>query len=72
MLEEVKRECMSSSVRTTRRNWDDPETCPFCGAALADGGGAFVRHVETRDDCAVRFDAWRQRVAGDVGGEWTG
>jgi hypothetical protein len=63
---------MSSNVRAARRTWNDPETCPFCGAELSDGGQGFIDHVEASPACMASFDAWREQVAGDVGGEWTG
>lgn len=53
-------------------DWDNPDFCPFCGAALRDGGAGFVEHVEDAPDCRERFEAWRENVAGDVGGEWGG
>jgi hypothetical protein len=53
-------------------NWDDPDFCPFCGARLTDGGAGFMDHIETADTCRERFDDWRENIAGDVGGEWSG
>jgi len=53
-------------------NWDNPDFCPFCGAALADGGAGFMDHIEDADTCRERFETWRSNIAGDVGGEWSG
>ena len=63
---------MSTEATSPRRTWDDPETCPFCGTHLTDGGAGFIDHVAISDGCSARFDIWRQQVAGDVGGEWSG
>lgn len=52
--------------------WDRPDFCPFCGAALRDGGAGFVEHVGERETCRRRFEEWRENVADDVGGEWSG
>lgn len=52
--------------------WDGPEQCPFCGEALADGGPAFVEHLGTSPACAGGFEAWRDRVAEDIAGGWSG
>lgn len=51
-------------------DWSDPDRCPFCGAALPDGGPGFVDHGESAGECAVAFARWREGVAGDVEGEW--
>lgn len=51
--------------------WDDPDFCPFCGAALSDGGAGFIDHTAERPTCAERFEAWRANVVADVGGEWS-
>lgn len=53
-------------------DWDNPDYCPFCGAALADGGAGFIDHVDENPECKRRFDAWRERVSDDIGGEWSG
>lgn len=53
-------------------DWDDPERCPFCGTALADGGAGFIDHIEETSDCERRFAEWREAIAGDVSGEWGG
>ncbi|MFB6171194.1 MAG: hypothetical protein ABEJ23_01585 [Haloarculaceae archaeon] len=53
-------------------DWDRPDFCPFCGAELADGGAGFVDHVADAPTCRERFEAWREQVGGDVGGEWSG
>ncbi|WP_129112748.1 DUF7501 family protein [Halegenticoccus tardaugens] len=61
----------TNSVASAGR-WNDPERCPFCGAALEDGGAGFIAHVEARPSCAERFERWRAMVASDIGGEWSG
>lgn len=53
-------------------DWDRPDFCPFCGAKLVDGGLGFIDHLETAPDCRERFEAWRERIAEDIGGEWGG
>jgi hypothetical protein len=53
-------------------DWDDPERCPFCGAALADPGAGFITHIEESEPCKLGFEQWRENVVGDVGGEWGG
>jgi hypothetical protein len=58
-----------ASVATS---WDDPSTCPFCGAALSDPGAGFVDHLDESAACTTEFETWREHVAGDIGGEWTG
>lgn len=52
--------------------WDDPDFCPFCGERLTDAGAGFMSHVDESSTCRERFDAWRENVADDVGGEWSG
>jgi hypothetical protein len=52
--------------------WETPDRCPFCGAALSDGGGGFMDHVEDAEACSDRFDAWLERIRDDIGGEWGG
>jgi hypothetical protein len=53
-------------------NLEDPDVCPFCGTALTDGGAGFVDHADANPECQARFEEWRENVAGDIGGEWTG
>ena len=52
--------------------WDNPDHCPFCGAALTDGGGGFIDHIEESPTCGERFEAWRERIREDIGSEWGG
>ncbi|WP_349770077.1 DUF7501 family protein [Halobaculum limi] len=52
--------------------WDDPDFCPFCGTRLADPGSGFIDHLGVAPECRDRFDAWREHVTGDIGGEWGG
>jgi hypothetical protein len=56
----------------TNTSWADPESCPFCDAALASPGAGFVDHVADHPDCARRFEDWRDCVGGDVRGGWIG
>lgn len=51
-------------------DWGTPDFCP-CGAELRDGGAGFGEHAEESDPCR-RFEEWRENVADDVGGEWSG
>lgn len=53
-------------------DWDDPQQCPFCGADIPDGGPGFVDHIDDSEPCRLGFERWREGVAGDMGGEWTG
>ena len=53
-------------------DWERPDFCPFCGARLPDGGPGFMDHVAEADTCRERFEAWRERVAEDIAGEWGG
>ncbi|MFB6184854.1 MAG: hypothetical protein ABEI96_09895 [Haloarculaceae archaeon] len=53
-------------------DWNHPDYCPFCGAALADGGAGFIDHVDAHPTCKDRFEAWRERIVDDVDGEWSG
>ncbi|WP_254769193.1 DUF7501 family protein [Salinilacihabitans rarus] len=59
------------AVNTTT-NWSDPGTCPFCGGDLADPGAGFVDHLAESADCESSFGVWRENVAGDLAGEWSG
>lgn len=52
--------------------WDNPDFCPFCGESLVNGGAGFMDHVYVAPDCRERFDAWREQVSEDIGGEWSG
>lgn len=54
------------------RDWSDPDRCPFCGAPLTDGGAGFMDHIDEAEGCAVAFERWREGIAGDIGGEWSG
>lgn len=63
---------MSTNVAHGRHVWNDPTVCPFCGGHVADGGPGFMDHVDDSPACMAAFDVWREQVAGDVGGEWSG
>jgi hypothetical protein len=52
--------------------WDNPDLCPFCGAALSDGGIGFIDHIDDAPMCKEKFEAWREQIRGDIGGEWGG
>lgn len=56
----------------TPTNWSDPSTCPFCGAALESPGAGFVDHLDESPACDKGFGNWKEHVAGDLGGEWSG
>lgn len=58
---------MSSST-----TWTDPYSCPFCGEELPSPGEGFVRHVDDNPECDAAFETWRERVAEDVRGGWSG
>lgn len=53
-------------------NWSDPSTCPFCGEALPDPGAGFVDHLADSPDCDAGFTTWKDNVADDVAGGWSG
>ncbi|MFC6724732.1 hypothetical protein ACFQE1_10165 [Halobium palmae] len=63
---------MSAETTAARPRWTDPERCPFCGDELTDGGAGFVFHIGEAPSCESRFETWRQRVGGDMSGEWSG
>ncbi|WP_080510570.1 DUF7501 family protein [Halorubrum kocurii] len=52
--------------------WNNPDLCPFCGAALSDGGVGFIDHIADAPKCEERFEAWRGQIRDDIGGEWGG
>jgi hypothetical protein len=52
--------------------WDNPDLCPFCGVDLSDGGVGFIDHIADAPGCRERFEAWRERIRDDIGGEWGG
>lgn len=52
--------------------WSDPNHCPFCGAELSNPGAGFIDHLGTNADCESGFETWRQHIAGDVPGGWSG
>ena len=56
----------------TSESWNDPNRCPFCGAALASPGAGFIDHVDDSPACETEFEHWRENVAGDVTGGWSG
>lgn len=56
----------------TADSWSDPDRCPFCGAQLASPGAGFVSHTKENRDCAAAFERWRDRIADDVTGGWSG
>ncbi|WP_195892432.1 DUF7501 family protein [Halopiger goleimassiliensis] len=52
--------------------WTDPITCPFCGGELASPGAGFMDHIDENGDCETEFERWRQNLASDLTGEWSG
>ncbi|WP_435334740.1 DUF7501 family protein [Haloarchaeobius sp. TZWWS8] len=52
--------------------WSDPNTCPFCDAALTDPGAGFIDHLDESDHCDAGFELWRSHVTDDIGGGWSG
>jgi hypothetical protein len=64
-MSDLDEECGDAVVAT---DWDDPERCPFCGAALADPGAGFIDHVEESEPCKLGFERWCENVSG----EWRG
>jgi hypothetical protein len=53
-------------------DWENPDFCPFCGERLSDPGEGFLDHVADSTPCDERFAAWRENIADDIGGEWSG
>lgn len=68
-MSETEPDTGTSAPRTA---WETPERCPFCETVLANGGSAFIRHVDDREACRAAFEIWRSRVTSDIGGEWIG
>jgi len=60
---------MSDTVPTDV-DWKDPEHCPWCGAAIRDGGAGFIDHIKVSAECEAAFEAWRENIADDIRGEW--
>ena len=60
------------AATNTPSNWSDPSTCPFCGAALADPGAGFVDHLAESPACESGHTDWKENVAGDLAGGWSG
>ena len=68
-MSDLDKGCEDAVVATAEAtDWDDPERCPFCGAALADPGAGFIDHVEESEPCKLGFERWRENVSG----EWSG
>lgn len=73
ITQRVRGESRSTDGRRRRAHvWDDPNRCPFCGEAIANGGPAFIEHVKREPACETDFAEWRDSVADDIGGEWGG
>ena len=53
-------------------SWERPDLCPFCGVELTDEGIGFVDHLDEEPLCKERFDAWKEHIRDDIGGEWSG
>jgi hypothetical protein len=56
----------------TNETWTDPYECPFCGDRLPTPGGGFVDHLGESPECESGFETWRERVAEDIHGGWSG
>lgn len=56
----------------TPTNWSDTSACPFCGAELASPGAGFVDHIHDSGACESSFETWRENIAGDLKGGWSG
>ncbi|WP_458206425.1 DUF7501 family protein [Haladaptatus sp. NG-SE-30] len=56
----------------TTAEWNDPQQCPFCNAALDDGGWGFIVHIRENQPCNEEFEMWREQISGDMRGEWAG
>jgi len=52
--------------------WADPNQCPFCGQELQSPGEGFVRHLDESEACDGEYGVWRQRIANDIRGGWSG
>jgi len=52
--------------------WTDPNQCPFCGREIPSPGEGFVRHIEESSTCDGAYRVWRERVADDIRGGWSG
>ncbi|USZ72359.1 DUF7501 family protein [Natronosalvus halobius] len=59
-------------MSTHATHWNDTATCPFCGGELSDPGAGFVDHLGVNPECQTEFDSWRDNVADDLGGTWSG
>lgn len=62
----------NSSQSAPSPEWNGPNRCPFCQYELDNGGEAFIRHVDTNEECREGFNCWRANIAGDMKGEWIG
>ncbi|EJN58721.1 hypothetical protein HSB1_31990 [Halogranum salarium B-1] len=49
-----------------QRTWNDPNLCPFCGAAIPDGDQALTYHIQENRACVDRFAELRMTVAEDI------
>lgn len=65
---------MSQEVQPSviAHTWDDPTRCPFCLDELESEGEGFMDHLEESPICQQGFGMWRDAVADDVRGEWSG
>jgi hypothetical protein len=57
---------------TAATTWNDPNDCPFCGAALPNPAEGFIDHIHDNPDCESGFENWRTQIAGDIRGGWSG
>jgi sarcosine oxidase delta subunit len=63
---------VNGSPTASSPEWNGTRQCPFCQYELDNGGEAFIRHVDTNEECYEGFERWRDNVAGDMQGEWSG
>ncbi|QLC34630.1 hypothetical protein EFA46_010580 [Halarchaeum sp. CBA1220] len=59
-----------SDVDPVDVDWDDPQECPWCGAAIENGGAGFVDHIDENPECAEAFETWQETVSDDVARGW--
>lgn len=52
--------------------WTDLHRCPFCGEYIPSPGKGFMIHISEAAECDADFEMWREHVAEDIQGGWTG
>lgn len=53
-------------------DWGDLDRCPFCEDAIPNPGSGFIEHVREHSECHRGFNRWRETVADDMRGGWSG